>query len=113
MVDSEWRMVKTLTTLLFLTARHLPFTTRQKSCYRTISGDVETLPENDRTRYTITPQARKELLTRLLKLNHHRAAEEQNATLAQAKSPSIRKTAKQAIIQLPPDDLDLFRSAPK
>jgi hypothetical protein len=38
--------------------------------------DVETLPENDRTRYTITPQARKDLLTRLLKLNHHRAAEE-------------------------------------
>jgi methylase of polypeptide subunit release factors len=38
--------------------------------------EVETLPENDRTRYTITPQARKDLLTRLLKLNHHRAAEE-------------------------------------
>ena len=37
---------------------------------------VETLPENDRTRYTITPQARKDLLTRLLKLNHTRAAEE-------------------------------------
>jgi hypothetical protein len=37
---------------------------------------VETLPENDRTRYTITPQARKDLLTRLLKLNHQRAAEE-------------------------------------
>jgi hypothetical protein len=38
--------------------------------------EVETLPENDRTRYTITPQARKDLLTRLLKLNHQRAAEE-------------------------------------
>jgi hypothetical protein len=38
---------------------------------------VETLPENDRTRYTITPAARKELLTRLLKLNHHRADEEE------------------------------------
>lgn len=38
--------------------------------------EIETLPENDRTRYTITPQARKDLLTRLLKLNHHRAAEE-------------------------------------
>lgn len=37
---------------------------------------VETLPENDRTRYTITPQARKDLLARLLKLNHQRAAEE-------------------------------------
>jgi hypothetical protein len=38
--------------------------------------EVETLPENDRTRYTITPQARKDLLTRLLKLNHQRAAQE-------------------------------------
>ena len=37
---------------------------------------VETLPENDRTRYTISPAARKELLKRLLKLNHQRAAEE-------------------------------------
>lgn len=56
---------------------------------------VETLPENDRTRYTITPQARKDLLTRLLKLNHTRAAEEQNATLAQPKSPTTRKAARQ------------------
>jgi hypothetical protein len=38
--------------------------------------DVDTLPENDRTRYTISPEARKELLKRLLKLNHERAAEE-------------------------------------
>ena len=38
--------------------------------------DVETLPENDRTRYTITPTARKELLTRLLVENHKRAAEQ-------------------------------------
>jgi hypothetical protein len=56
---------------------------------------VETLPENDRTRYTITPQARKDLLTRLLKLNHTRAAEEQHATLAQTKSPTTRKAARQ------------------
>jgi hypothetical protein len=45
---------------------------------------VETLPENDRTRYTITPQARKDLLTRLLKLNHHRAAEEAAAKATQS-----------------------------
>lgn len=56
---------------------------------------VETLPENDRTRYTISPAARKDLLTRLLKLNHQRAAEEQNATLAQPKSPTTRKAARQ------------------
>lgn len=38
--------------------------------------EVETLPENDRVRYTISPDARKELLKRLLALNHQRAAEE-------------------------------------
>ncbi|MBX3282887.1 MAG: restriction endonuclease [Acidobacteria bacterium] len=38
--------------------------------------EVETLPENDRTRYTISPAARKEALKRLLALNHERATEE-------------------------------------
>ena len=38
--------------------------------------EVETLPENDRVRYTIRPAARKEVLKRLLALNHERAAEE-------------------------------------
>lgn len=38
--------------------------------------EVETLPENDRVRYTISPIARKEVLRRLLELNHIRAAEE-------------------------------------
>jgi hypothetical protein len=37
--------------------------------------DVETLPENDRRRYTISPGARRELLSRLLTENHRRAAE--------------------------------------
>ena len=32
--------------------------------------EVETLPENDRVRYTISPMARKEVLRRLLALNH-------------------------------------------
>jgi hypothetical protein len=32
--------------------------------------EVDYLPENDRVRYTIAPDARKEILTRLLKLNH-------------------------------------------
>ena len=32
--------------------------------------EVDYLPENDRVRYTITPKARKEVLKRLLKLNH-------------------------------------------
>jgi len=72
---------------------------------------IETLPENDRTRYTITPQARKDLLSRLLKLNHHRAAEEQNATTVQAKTSSTRKTATQGILQMSPEDSELFRHA--
>jgi hypothetical protein len=37
---------------------------------------IDTLPENDRIRYTISPAARKELLRRLLALNHERAAAE-------------------------------------
>lgn len=37
--------------------------------------EVDYLPENDRVRYTISPAARRELLTRLLALNHARAAE--------------------------------------
>lgn len=57
---------------------------------------VETLPENDRTRYTITPQARKELLTRLLKLNHERAADEQNAALAVATAAGKSKKPQRA-----------------
>jgi hypothetical protein len=56
--------------------------------------DVETLPENDRTRYTITPQARKDLLTRLLKLNHQRAAEEI------AQDPSAKGTNKKKVQRL-------------
>ena len=36
--------------------------------------EVETLPENDRVRYTISPTARKEVLRRLLALNHQRTA---------------------------------------
>jgi hypothetical protein len=39
--------------------------------------EVETLPENDRVRYTISPAARKEVLRRLLALNHQRHSEEE------------------------------------
>ena len=38
--------------------------------------DVDTLAENDQTRYTISPDARRELLSRLLTENHARAAQE-------------------------------------
>ncbi len=57
--------------------------------------EVETLPENDRVRYTISPAARKELLRRLLALNHQRAAEEkaQAATTPKpAKNPRKPKS---------------------
>jgi hypothetical protein len=46
--------------------------------------EVETLPENDRVRYTISPAARKEVLKRLLALNHERAREEA------AKAPAVK-----------------------
>jgi hypothetical protein len=56
--------------------------------------EVETLPENDRVRYTISPAARKELLKRLLAENHRRAAAE---SAAQAQTPpSAKKGAKRS-----------------
>ena len=39
--------------------------------------EVDYLPETDRTRFTIAPEARKEVLKRLLQLNHTRRAEEE------------------------------------
>ncbi|WP_225739383.1 hypothetical protein [Chlorobium phaeovibrioides] len=38
--------------------------------------EVEYLPENDRVRYTIQPDARREVLKRLLELNHKIHAQE-------------------------------------
>lgn len=43
--------------------------------------EVDYLPENDRVRYTISPEARKEVLKRLLELNHKIHAEEVAAGL--------------------------------
>jgi len=57
--------------------------------------EVETLPENDRVRYTISPAARKEVLKRLLALNHQRAAE-QAASAPAAKSKTKRPRKIQA-----------------
>ena len=56
--------------------------------------EVETLPENDRVRYTISPEARKELLKRLLALNHQRAAEEEAKKPVKADKSSKGKAAK-------------------
>lgn len=68
--------------------------------------EVETLPEDDRLRFTISPAARKELLRRLLALNHERAAQEAaSAATAVVKKPTRKpKAAKPAI----PDELGLF-----
>ncbi len=59
--------------------------------------DVETLPENDRIRYTISPAARKEVLKRLLALNHQRAKEEAaQSPAAKPKGAGRRKAAASA-----------------
>ncbi len=51
--------------------------------------EVETLPENDRIRYTISPVARRELLKRLLDENHGRGT-------AMTEKPTSRPTAASA-----------------
>lgn len=59
--------------------------------------EVETLPENDRVRYTISPTARKEVLRRLLALNHTRAKAEQaviHVADAAKQAPKKRKASK-------------------
>lgn len=59
--------------------------------------EVDYLPENDRVRYTIHPDARKEVLKRLLQLNHERYAEEVAAGLHDKKKGIKKETAKKAI----------------
>lgn len=54
--------------------------------------EVDYLPENDRVRYTIHPEARKEILKRLLELNHKIHEEEVAAGLWDKKKPKKYKT---------------------
>ncbi|MGB8854343.1 MAG: DNA methyltransferase [Pirellulales bacterium] len=70
--------------------------------------EVETLPENDRVRYTISPAARKELLKRLLAENHRRADAE-SATQAQT-PPSTKKPSARGRRKPPPSGPVLFES---
>lgn len=63
--------------------------------------EVETLPEHDRVRYTISPDARREILKRLLALNHQRAAEEAAQVPATKKPRSRKAVAAQTIESLP------------
>ena len=53
--------------------------------------EVDYLPENDRVRYTIHPDARKEILKRLLELNHKIHAEEVAAGLWEKKKNSKKE----------------------
>jgi len=54
--------------------------------------EVDYLPENDRVRYTISPDARKEVLKRLLKLNHE--IHEQEVKAGQHAKGKIKKKQK-------------------
>lgn len=54
--------------------------------------EVDYLPENDRVRYTIHPDARKEVLKRLLELNHQLHAEEVKEGLWDKKKGGKSKT---------------------
>ena len=54
---------------------------------------VDFLPENDRVRFTISPQARREILKRLLELNHRYHAEEEAAENTKPKKGGKRKKA--------------------
>ena len=53
--------------------------------------EVDYLPEDDRVRFTIHPDARREVLKRLLELNHKIHAEE---VAQQAANPSTTKSRK-------------------
>lgn len=78
---------------------------------------LDFLPENDRIRLTLHPEARREVLARFLKLNHQRAAEaEQIQKQAPVAAPAKKKSKpKQPAVAAPPElnlGLDLFgRSA--
>lgn len=57
--------------------------------------EVDYLPENDRIRYTISPTARREILKRLLLLNHEIHAQEMEAETQTAPTTRQRKGKKQ------------------
>jgi len=57
--------------------------------------EVDYLPENDRIRYTISPAARREILKRLLELNHKIHAQEMEAEKQTAPATKPRKGKKQ------------------
>ena len=56
--------------------------------------DLEFLPENDRRRYTVSPEARKEIMSRLLKLNNERHQQEVDAGFVDENGKLIKKAKK-------------------
>jgi type I restriction-modification system DNA methylase subunit len=70
--------------------------------------EVDYLPENDRVRYTIHPEARKEILKRLLQLNHERYAEEVAAGLHDKKGAKKETKANKAKVAKTEDGPSLF-----
>jgi hypothetical protein len=72
--------------------------------------EVETLPENDRVRYTISPDARKEILRRLLALNHDRAAEEK-AQIATTPKPGKKSRIAKPSKSTAFEELPLFEQS--
>lgn len=68
--------------------------------------NVAYLPENDRTRYTVSEKARLEILRRLAKLNQERYEEEQAAQQLPSKSkPKAAKAPKASAKATPPTSL--------
>jgi hypothetical protein len=70
--------------------------------------EVETLAENDRVRYTVSAAARKEILRRLLALNHKRAEAEKSA----AKPARPKRVKKASIPQAQNDHIEMFPEIP-
>jgi hypothetical protein len=58
--------------------------------------DVDYLPENDRVRYTIEPSVRKEILKRLLLLNHRYHKEEMEQGLVDEQGKAVKKKSGKA-----------------
>ncbi len=73
--------------------------------------EVDYLPENDRVRFTIHPEARKEILKRLLELNHK--IFEQEAHEGLHKEETVRKFYEQKGISVPEEVSKWFNKTKK
>jgi hypothetical protein len=69
---------------------------------------LDFLPENDRTRLTLHPESRREVLARLLKLNHQRAAAESAQQTAAVTTPRKKPKGMQPAVLASTNELPLF-----